>query len=172
MVIKCKLNLIYAILFIAFLTLGGCSKSSKNISAQELADINNSLIDYMFLKRHFDEPDRIWAFLQKLAILHYDSFPFVASGGTLWKVRPDDISSWLKAKEKSEDVFKKLCSDPQLKIEGNNWKVVFNVFKKDGSVDKWQVEGEHYPPKKYNQVKKIEIMTLKPQGTFFCPMMG
>jgi len=173
-----KINYVVSIicLFVALLAFIGCSKSSKNdvtyISAQELAVINNSLIDYMFLKRHFDEPDRVWAFLQELAVLHYDSYPFVASGGTLWLVKQNEISSWLKAKEKSEDVFRELCPDPQFMFEGNQWKVVFNVFKKDGSVDKWQVEGEHYPPKKYNQVEKIEITTLKPPGTFFCPKMG
>jgi hypothetical protein len=164
--------IIWIILFSLFLNIGGCSKSSKNMSAQELAGINNNLIDYMFLKRHFDEPDRIWAFLQELAVLHYDSFPFVASRGTLWTVRPDDISSWLNAKEKNEKAFKELCSDPQFIFEENKWKVVFNVFKKDGSVDKWQVEGEHYPQKRYNQVQKIKITTLRAPGTFSCPMIG
>ena len=169
-----KINLVVTIicLFVVLLAFSGCSKSSKNISAQELADINNSLIDYMFLKRHFDEPDRVWAFLQELAVLHYDSFPFVASGGTLWTVRPDDISSWLNAKEKREIVFKELCTDPKFMFEQNMWKVAFNVFKKDGSVDKWQVEGEYYPQERYNQVEKIKISTLKPKGTFSCPMIG
>ena len=163
-------------LFVAICTFSGCSKSSEDnvtrIPARELAAINNSLMDYMFLKRYFDEPDRLWAFLQELAVLHYDSYPFVASGGTLWSVRRDEISAWLKAKEKNEVDFRKLCPDPQFVVAGNNWKVIFNVFKKDGSVDQWQVVGEHDPQKKYNQVEKIEITTLKPSGTFFCPMMG
>ncbi len=163
-------------LFVSFMIVSGCSKSGKDdinyVSAQELAAINYSLKDYMFMRRYFDEQDRIWDFLQELASLHYDSYPFVASSGTLWSVKRDDISSWLRAKEKSEAVFRKLCSDPLLTLEANKWKVVFNVFKRDGGVDKWQVIGEHYPEKRYNQIEKIKISTLKPKGTFFCPLMG
>ena len=163
-------------LFIFFMIVSGCSESGKDdvmdVSAQELATINYSLKDYMFTRRYFDEQDRVCAFLQELASLHYDSYPFVASGGTLWSVKRDDISSWLRAKEKSESVFRKLCSDPLLTLEANKWKVVFNVFKRDGGVDKWQVIGEHYPEKRYNQIEKIKISTLKPKGTFFCPLMG
>jgi hypothetical protein len=163
-------------LFFSLLAFIGCSKSGKDdvtyISALELVDINNRLIDYMFLERYFDESDRIWAFLQEIAVLHYDSYPFVASSGTLWSVRQNDISSWLKAKEKSENVFRELCSSPKFMFEGNKWKVTFNVFKKDGSVDKWHVEGEHYPQKRYNQIRKIEIRALKPKGTFSCPLIG
>jgi hypothetical protein len=163
-------------LFFALLAFSGCSETSEDdvtyISVQELIDINNSLIDYMFLKRYFDEPDRIWAFLQEIAVLHYDLYPFVASNGTLWTVRQNDISSWLQAKEKSEDVFRELCSSPKIVFDGNEWNVIFNVFKKDGSVDKWNVKGEYYPIKKYNQITKIEITALKPKGTFSCPMIG
>ncbi|HUU18442.1 MAG TPA: hypothetical protein VMW72_14930 [Sedimentisphaerales bacterium] len=173
-----RTNYFYIIrnLFIAFLAFSSCSKIEENdikdISTQELNIINYKLKDYMFMKRHFDDQDRLWAFLQELASLHYDSYPLVASGGTLWSVKRDDISSWLQAKEKSEAVFRKLCSDPQLTLEANKWKVIFNVFKRDGGVDKWQVLCEHYPEKRYNQIEKIKISTLKPKGTFFCPLMG
>lgn len=155
----------------------GCKKKSgedevTDISGPELAVINYKLKDYMFMKRHFDDQDRVWDFLQELASLHYDSYPLVASGGTLWSVKRDDISSWLQAKEKSEAVFRKLCPDPLLTLEANKWKVIFNVFRRDGGVDKWQVIGEHYPEKRYNQIEKIKISPLKPKGTFFCPLMG
>lgn len=173
-----RINHIGAImcLLVAFMTVSSCSKSGEDdvtyISGPELAVINYKLKDYMFMKRHFDDQDRLWDFLQELAPLHYDSYPLVASGGTLWSVKRDDISSWLKAKEKSEAVFRKLCPDPLLTLEANKWKVIFNVFRRDGGVDKWQVIGEHYPEKRYNQIEKITIMTLKPKGTFFCPLMG
>ncbi|MHC4463870.1 MAG: hypothetical protein ACYS30_20920 [Planctomycetota bacterium] len=155
----------------------GCKKKPgedevTDISGPELAVINNSLKDYMFTEQDFNEPDRVWDFLQELASLHYDSYPLVASGGTLWSVKKDDISSWLKTKEKSEAVFRKLCPDPLLTLEANKWEIVFNVFRRDGGVDKWQVRGEHYPEERYNQIEKIKISTLKPKGTFFCPLMG
>lgn len=179
-----RANYFYIIrnLFIAFLAFSGCSKIGENdvmdISAQEIKIINYKLKDHMFMKRHFDDQDRILAFLHELATLQcydsppfqrYDSPPFIASGGTLLSVRRDNISSWLRGKEKSEAVFRKLCPDPLLTFEADKWKVVFNVFRKDGSVEKWQVVGKHYPEKRYNQIEKIKISLLKPRGTFFCP---
>ena len=163
-------------LFVAFMIVSGCSKSGEDdimdVSAQDMDVINESLRDYMFSKQDFNEPNSVWAFLQELAALHYDSYPLVGSGGTLWSIKRDDISSWLRAKEKSEAVFRELCSDPQFVFEGNKWIVVFNVFKKDGGVDKWEVVGEHDPDNKYNQVEKVEISILKPKGTFSWPLMG
>lgn len=173
-----RTNYIYIIrnLFFVFLAINGCSKSHEDdfkvLSARELNIINYKLKDYMFTKRHFDDQDRLWAFLQELASMHYDQYPLVASGGTLWSVRREDISTWLKGKEKSEVVFRKLCPNPLLTLEANKWEVVFNVFKKDGGVDKWKVRGEHYPEKRYNQIEKIQISLLKPKGTFFCPLTG
>ena len=163
-------------LFVVFLTVSGCSKSGKgdviDLSAPELSVINNSLNDYTFIKQYFDEPERVESFLQELVALHYNSYLLVGSSGTLRLMERGDISSWLRAKEKREAVLRELCSDPQFVFEGNKWKVVFNVFKKDGSVDKWEVVGEHYPEKRYNQVEKVEIRTLKPKGTFSWPLMG
>jgi len=163
-------------LLVAFLTVSGCSKSGKDdvtdMSGPELAVINSSLKDYMFTKQHFNDPEEIEGFLLELEALHYNSYLLVGSSRTLRLMEQGDISSWLRAKEKSEAVLKELCSDPQFVFEGNKWKVTFNVFKKDGGVDKWQVVGEHLPEKKYNQVEKIEIMTLKPKGTFSWPLMG
>lgn len=151
-------------LFVAFMIVSGCSKSGEddvmNVSAKELSVINNNLKDYMFINQHFDEPDRVCPFLQELVALHYNSYLLVGSSETLRLMERGDISSWLRGKEKSKAVLRELCSDPQFVFEGNKWKVAFNVFKKDGGVDQWQVVGEHYPPKKYNQVEKIEITTL------------
>lgn len=167
---------IFSNLLIVFIAFCGCSKSPEELfvalSKQELNDINYKLQDYMFMTNYFDDKDRLWDFLQKAASLHYDSYPLVASGGTLWSVKENDISSWLRGKEKSEKVFRKLCPDPKLTLDSNKWDVVFNVFRKDGGVDKWQVTGEHYPAKRYNQINKIKISNLKPEGTFFCPLMG
>ena len=173
-----KINHVVTImcLFVAFLTISGCSKSSEDdvmdISAQELAVINESLKDYVFIKQDFDDPERIESFLPELVSLHYNSYLLVGSSGTMRLMERNDISSWLRAKEKSEVVLRELCSDPQFVFEGNKWKVTFNVFKKDGGVDKWQVVGKHDPENEYNQIDKIEIITLKPKGTFSWPLMG
>jgi len=163
-------------LLVAFLTVSGCSKSGKDevtdISGPELAVINNSLKDYMFTEQDFDEQDRVVPFLEELVAPHYNSHLLVGSTRTLRFMERGDISSWLRAKEKSEAVLRGLCSDPQFVFEGNKWRITFNVFKKDGGVDKWQVVGEHDPKNEYNQVEKIEISTLKPKGTFSWPFMG
>jgi hypothetical protein len=163
-------------LFVAFMIVSGCSKSCKDdvvdISAPELSVINESLRDYMFSKQDFNEPNSVWAFLQELAALHYDSYLLVGSSGTMRLMERNDISSWLRGKEKSKAVLRELCSDPKFMLEGNKWKVLFNMFKKDGSVDKWEVVGKHDPENKYNQVEKIEISTLRPKGTFSWPLMG
>ena len=163
-------------LFVVFLTISGCSKSSEDdvmdISAQELAVINESLKDYVFIKQDFDDPERIESFLPELVALHYNSYLLMGSSVTLRRMERSGVSAWMRAKEKSEAVLRGLCSDPQFVFEGNKWKVVFNVFKKDGGVDKWQVVGKHDPENEYNQIDKIEIITLKPKGTFSWPLMG
>jgi len=163
-------------LFIAFLTFSGCSKRDEGVSMEgdhpKLVVINQSLKDYRFLRNHFDETESSCSFLGELVALHYNSYLLVGSSETLRLMERGDISSWLRAKEKKEAVLRKLCSDPQFVLEGNKWMVVFNVFKKDGGVDKWEVVGKHDPDNKYNQVEKIKISILKPKGTFSWPLMG
>jgi len=163
-------------LFTAFLTFSSCSKRDEAVSMEgdhpKLVVINQSLKDYSFLRNHFDENERSCSLLGELVALHYNSYLLVGSSETLKLMERGDISSWLRAKEKKEDVLRTLCSDPQFVLEGDKWKVLFNVFKKDGSVDKWKVVGVHDPENNYNQVEKLEISTLKPKGTFSWPLMG
>ena len=163
-------------LLIAFQTIIGCSKSDEGDSMEvdhpKLAVINESLKDYSFLRKHFDESESYCSFLEELVALHYNSYLIVGSNATLRRMERSGVSAWLRGREKSESVLMQLCSDPKFVLEGNKWKVLFNVFKKDGSVDKWNVVGKHDPEKEYNQIDKIEIITLKPKGTFSWPLMG
>lgn len=164
-------------LFIFFLTISGCSKSSEDDatggSPPDLSIINESLKSYMFVRQDFEDPEKVWPFLQTLVGLYYGSpHHLIGSSVTLRSIERGDISSWLRGREKSEAVFRELCLDPQFLFEGNKWKVLFNVFKPDGSVDKWEVVGEHDPENEYNHIEKIETNTLKPKGTFFCPLMS
>lgn len=156
-------------LCLAFLGLSGCSKRDKVISIDssnpELAVINDSLEDYMFLSHYFENPDRINSFLSELLFLYYKSYQQVGSSN----LERTGLSSWLRAGEKSEAVLRELCSNPKFVIEANKWKIEFNVIKQDGSAVRWETEGEYSPENQYNQIDKIEITTLKPKGTFSWP---
>ena len=158
---------------VLMLIVSGCSKRDKGISIDrsnpELEIINESLEDYMFIREDFNEPDRVWSYLEELVALYYKSYQQVGSSGSLKRMERSDLSAWLRGKEKSESVLRQLCSDPKFMLEANKWKIAFNVFKRDGSVVRWGVEGEYYPENQYNQIDKIEISTLKPKGTFSWP---
>jgi len=58
-------------LYITFLSIGGCSKSDKsNISPEQppaLSDINDSLKDYRFIREQFNDPEKVYSFLARLA---------------------------------------------------------------------------------------------------------
>jgi len=163
-------------LLIAFQIITGCSKSDEGDPMEEdhpkLAVINESLKDYRFLRKHFDEPESYCSFLEELVALHYNSYLLVGSNSTLRRMERSGVSAWLRGREKSEAVLRQLCSEPKFVLEGNKWKVLFNVFKKDGSVDKWNVEGKYDPEKEHNQIDKITISILKQRGTFSWPLMG
>lgn len=161
-------------LFVAFLTFSGCSKSGKDdASPPDISVINDSLKDYRFIRQHFEDPDRVKSFLARLVVLYCNGwYHEVASSATLRTMERSGLQAWLRAREKSEIVLRGLCSDPKVVLEGNKWKVVFNVLKRDGSVEMWQVVGKNEPEHEYNQIHKIEITTLKPAGTFSWPMMG
>ena len=135
-------------LFVALLVISVYSKPhrdlTKSASPAQLFVINESLKDYRFIREDFDDPDRVWSFLQRLVGLYYQvPHLLIGSSVTLWQMERDgDLSTWLGGKEKSEAVLRELCQDPKFVFEGNKWKVIFNVFKPDGSVDKSEVVGE------------------------------
>ena len=172
MIAKYKINLVQAILLICFLTAGGCSKSGKDeatiISPQDLAVINDNLKDQRFIKEHFKDPDRVRYFLADVVMFSCNNnYQTIASNASLKRMeRTNSVKSWLRGREKNEAVFRELWTDPTVELEGNNWKAVFNVFRPDGSVEKWEVVGENDPEREYNQIDKIEITTLKSKGTF------
>jgi len=169
---KCKIHLFQAILFIVFLTVVGCSKSGKDeaagVSPPDLAVINDSLKDHRFIKEHFKDPDRVRYFLADVVMFSCNNYyQEIATNESLKRmVRTNSVKGWLRGKEKNEAVFRELWTDPTVELEGNKWKLVFNVFRPDGSVEMWEVVGKNDPEREYNQIDKIEITTLKPKGTF------
>ena len=167
-----KINYVGTImcLFVAFLVVCGCSKSGKDNATEvlpmELSVINESLKDYMFIRQHFDDPERVWSFLEELVALHYQAYQRVGSSEELRIMERSGLLDRQRGREKSEAVIRDLCSDPKVVLEGNKWKVVFNVFKRDGSIEKWYVVGENEPENEYNHINKIEIRIFKSKGTF------
>lgn len=164
------------VLFIALLSISGCSKSGtqkvSNVSPADVAVINDSLKDHRFIKEHFEDPERVQSFLAKLVALCCNrSYQVIASGATLKRMERSGLSAWLRAGEKSEVVLRGLLTDPKVMLEGNKWKVEFNVFRRNGGVEKWDVAGKNDPEREYNQIDKIEITTLKSKGTFSWPMI-
>ena len=157
-------------LCVFLLLISGCSKSGKTISIDksdpDMVIINENLIDYMFLREDFNEPERYGYYLEKIIRPYFKSYSYVGSSHRLWLMEGRDISHWLKGRVKDEDVLRQLCSDPKFTFESNKWKIEFNVLKQDGSVDRCKVIGEYYPQKQYNQIEKMEISNLKPKGTF------
>ena len=162
-------------LSITFLSIGGCSKSDKsNISPEQppaLSDINDSLKDYRFTRKQFNDPEIVYSFLARLVALYCNGqYQEVAMNTALQRMERSGIEAWLRGIEKSEVVLRELFSDPNVKFEGNKWNIKFNVFRRDGSVETWKVNGTNDPQNEYNQINKIETNALKPKGTFSWPM--
>ena len=158
---------------VTILAISGCSKSGKTISIDKsdpnLAAINYNLEEYLFLSQYFEEPVHVEHFFHELTFKYYQNYSciVVSSKSPSYWESSGSISNPLKGKEKSEAVLQKLCPAPKFELDGYKWQGKFNVFKTDGSVEQWMVNGEYYPDKKYNQIDKIEIKTLKPKGTFY-----
>jgi hypothetical protein len=75
-----KARILFCLTLALMLVAVGCKKKSNedevmDIAGPELVVINYKLKDYMFMKRHFDDQDRLWDFLQELASLHYVHTP-------------------------------------------------------------------------------------------------
>lgn len=161
--------------FMVFLITNGCSKSgnsSKSGTLPNLSAINENLKEHEFIIKHFEDPKKVDSFLIKLVTLYCDGlYQEIASPITLKRMeRTNSIEAWLRGKEKNEIVLRKLCKEPEIIIEGNKWKIVFNVLRRNGSVEKWEVAGEN--DSEFNQIDKIEIKILRSKGTFSWPMIG
>ena len=135
--------------------------------------INKILVKYSFQQKDFDNPEKVDSFL-KLLVGYYAGGRLIVGSSVFLEgyAKNERRDGWLQGREKSEEVFKSLCKDPVFEFEGNNWKVVFNVFKPDGSVDKWVVKGEYVASTKSNKVHTIDISRLKREGTFSYPLFG
>lgn len=138
--------------------------------------LNEILSEYTFAKEDFDDRKKTHYFLEEIE--HY----YGAVGGscvassvfleTDARKEMGDRADWLQGKEKNEAVLVRLCKDPRFEFEGNKWRVTFNVFEPDGSVDKWEVTGEYDPGTQSNKIHTIDVSRLKRRGTFFYPVAG
>jgi len=138
-------------------------------SRAELLAINEILREHAFTRRDFNDIQKVDLFLSEVMFLHHG--PSLVPGSSLM-LRMTDASRWLRGTEKNEAILRELCEDPQFSFEGEVWSVVFNAFKPDGSVDQWKIVGEHHPEENINQILGVEVIPLKPPGTFSNPLMG
>jgi hypothetical protein len=140
-------------------------------SGAELVGINEILGESKFTRQDFNDSGKADDLLSEISGLHQGGGRCPASSHTLRNTMGHD-EEWLHGTEKSVAVLKDLFKDPQFVFEGDTWTVVFNVFKFDGSVDRWKVIGEHDANANKNQILNIEITPLKPARTFSWPYIG
>ena len=164
--------------FMVFLIMSGCSKSNndgaKSGIPSNLSAINESLKNYEFTIEHFKDPKKVDSFLIKIVTLCCDGlYQEIASPITLKRMeRTNSVKAWLYGRERRESVLRELCQEPKVLIEGQKWKIEFNVFRRNGSVEKWNVVGNNDAENEYNQINEVEIKILKSKGTFSWPMIG
>lgn len=138
-----------------------------------IPSINIILGKYNFEQNDFANPEKVDSFLDLIIGYYVGTRLIVGSSVFLEGHANTEVrDGWLRGREKREEVFKSFCKDPAFEFEGNNWKVVFNVFKPDGSVDKWEVWGEYDADSKSNIIHTIDINRLKRKGTFSYPLSG
>lgn len=139
-------------------------------SGAELLAISEIVGEFKFTRQDFDDPHKVHFLLGEIASLHQGPGRCAGSGVMLRKTMGRDFE-WLRGTEEDGAVLRELSRDPHFTFDGNTWSVMFNVFKADGSVDRWRVVGEHDPQANRNQILNIEIAPLKPAGTFSWPFM-
>lgn len=140
-------------------------------SGAELLGINEIIAEQRFTRQDFNDPDKVDSLLSETARLHGRMAHIPGSSVILRTTRGND-SWWLHGTEKDAAVLRELSKDPQFVFDGNFWNVTVNMFKADGSVDRWKVVGEHDPQVNRNQILNIEIAPLKPARTFSWPFLS
>ena len=137
-----------------------------------MSGINEILATYRFERADFGDPLKVLLFL-RLVKLYDNGLPsdFGQTRALMNILRNDyRLNTWLGGTEKDEGVFKRLYRDPQILLEGNEWTIIYNVFKFNGGVDQWRLSGAHDPVMHTNQIQSIDIRPLKPKGTFCHPL--
>ena len=139
--------------------------------------LNEIFQGYNFPRSGFEDIAKVDSFLTFLVELYGDfTYCFVGSSFFVkWTERTQAVyggtADWLQGSEKDIAVFLDLCRDPVFVFRGNIWTVVFNVFKGSGSVDRWRVTGQFDPKAEGITISTIDIINIKPKGTF-SPVMG
>jgi hypothetical protein len=140
-------------------------------SGAELIAINEIIAEYKFTRQDFDEPQRVYLFLDEIIALQKDPHGVIVASNFGFNIM-GQLEYWLGREEKDETVLRNLCQDHQLTFDGNIWTAVFNMLRPDGSVDRWMVIGEHNPQTNTNEIWGIRRITIKPPGTFSYPIYG
>ncbi len=135
--------------------------------------MNEILSQFTFARAEFRDPDKVDSFLGLIVSLWQGPDRYIGSSVLIRVLENSDgIDGWLGGREKDERVLLDLCEDPEFTFEQNDWTVVFNVFRANGSVDRWRVAGEFNAATQSNKMDRIAIRALKRPGTFDSAMMG
>lgn len=138
-----------------------------------ISAINEVLRDYRFTRQDFADAESVYHFLETVVLLYEGEGRPIGSSvflGTLGG--PEGVARWSRHSKKIETALREVCRDPQFAFDGDTWVVRFNVFRPDGGVDQWRVEGEFSPATQSNAIRKAERHVLKKRGTFAYMMIG
>jgi hypothetical protein len=91
----------------------------------------------------------------------------VLSASFLQEYDKRGTSKFLLGTEKDIGVLRSLCMDPVVTHNGNDSKVVCNVITGRGSVERWTISFQFYPPVDRSvKVIKINVEQVCPEGSF------
>ncbi|MHC4740999.1 MAG: hypothetical protein ACYS8Z_03760, partial [Planctomycetota bacterium] len=145
----------------------GCAETS---CPSGIPFINEVLAEYPFARADATNDAEAHAFLNLIRKLYSRDLGIVGSQEFLRiQEKSSNLPRWLKGKEQNEAVLRKLFRRPTFNFEGKLWKVSFNAFNIDGSVDEWSVTGTCGKRERCNRVLDIDIERLKKKGTFSFP---
>jgi hypothetical protein len=122
----------------------------------ELMGINEALSRLPFTRNDFNDPSRVAWFLGEVMRFHEGNNQFTIG----CSVEPPGSATAFRDKE-SETLVKELCQDPRFDFEGDLWKVTFNVFKRNGRVDRWNLLGRHDAKANVNEILRVDISTIR-----------
>jgi hypothetical protein len=134
---------------------------------EEIELINIVLAQFIFTSADFNDSYRTERFLEIIVELYKGPRFVILSNLFLKEEQGEFFENWLAGIEKSEKILIDLCLEPSFESVLDNWKIVFNVLNSDGSVDQWIVSGRYYSNERKNQLSRIDVRNIKPEGTFF-----
>ncbi len=142
-------------------------------SPSGITAINEVLRDYRFTRQGFADAESVYHFLETVVLLYEGEGRFIGSSVFLGVLGgPEGIALWSRHSKKIETALRGVCRDPRFVFDGDTWVVTFNVFRPDGGVDQWRVEGEFSPATHSNAIHKMDTNVLKKRGTFAYMMIG